>query len=547
MTTPRILPVRPSLESLRKQAKKLARDIAAGNADAVARARAQLPRAEWPLSQRDAQLVLAREYGFAGWQHLREEVLKRTGNSLEWAGAQAERAIHDNDLERLKQLLAEYPALLSWRDDSGGSLVSAAATSFGDSGDAYREQMFTRRACAELLIDAGAVVDPLIWESVISSRAKGMLQLLWNKGVLPRTLTILTALGDLDGVRACFDESGVLRAGPGNADGLATVNEAFMCACRFQHKAVASFLLERCIALDIDLGRRIDGWQGRSAFIEYLVEHPQGFGSPWQTFVMNEVNRTIHDDDLPAFVRWLQREPYLLSEASVRLQVELLENATLNNRGPFITQLLDLDPAVRHCRTPPQSSALGFALEYGHAHLVPLLTRIWPLPDDLPHAAGVGDFPRVKRWFDAAGSRRRRTAGAGRPQSAPPGEQSSRARQSSLGYSQSAASARRCARLGVHEPSFRDRFVSARAWSRHQHELEHTRARQHAPRMRHARQLRCGPIPRRSRYRHDQARLPLERHSRGLGTSRREGRTDGRRSGCGRAGKEREQSRQQQA
>ena len=403
MTTPRILPVRPSLESLRKQAKKLARDIAAGNADAVARARAQLPRAEWPLSQRDAQLVLAREYGFAGWQHLREEVLKRTGNSLEWAGAQAERAIHDNDLERLKQLLAEYPALLSWRDDSGGSLVSAAATSFGDSGDAYREQMFTRRACAELLIDAGAVVDPLIWESVISSRAKGMLQLLWNKGVLPRTLTILTALGDLDGVRACFDESGVLRAGPGNADGLATVNEAFMCACRFQHKAVASFLLERCIALDIDLGRRIDGWQGRSAFIEYLVEHPQGFGSPWQTFVMNEVHRTIHDDDLPAFVRWLQREPYLLSEASVRLQVELLENATLNNRGPFITQLLDLDPAVRHCRTPPQSSALGFALEYGHAHLVPLLTRIWPLPDDLPHAAGVGDFPRVKRWFDAAG------------------------------------------------------------------------------------------------------------------------------------------------
>jgi hypothetical protein len=53
--------------------------------------------------------------------------------------------------------------------------------------------------------------------------------------------------------------------------------------------------------------------------------------------------------------------------------------------------------------TPPPSSALGFALEYGHAHLVPLLTRIWPLPDDLPHAAGIGDFPRVKGWFDAAG------------------------------------------------------------------------------------------------------------------------------------------------
>jgi hypothetical protein len=65
------LPVRPSLESLRKQAKKLARDIVARNAGTIARARAQLPKAELPLSQRDAQLVLAREYGFPGWKDRR--------------------------------------------------------------------------------------------------------------------------------------------------------------------------------------------------------------------------------------------------------------------------------------------------------------------------------------------------------------------------------------------------------------------------------------------------------------------------------------------
>ena len=59
-----VSPARPSLESLRKQAKKLARDIAAGDADAIARARAQLPQVDLPLSQRDAQFVLAREYGF---------------------------------------------------------------------------------------------------------------------------------------------------------------------------------------------------------------------------------------------------------------------------------------------------------------------------------------------------------------------------------------------------------------------------------------------------------------------------------------------------
>ena len=38
MTASKSLPDRPSLESLRKQAKNLARDIAAGDADAIARA-----------------------------------------------------------------------------------------------------------------------------------------------------------------------------------------------------------------------------------------------------------------------------------------------------------------------------------------------------------------------------------------------------------------------------------------------------------------------------------------------------------------------------
>lgn len=79
MTVPKSLPARPSQESLRKQAKKLARDIATGNAAGIARARAQLPKAELPLSQRDAQLVIAREYGFPGWQQLIAEVQKRLG------------------------------------------------------------------------------------------------------------------------------------------------------------------------------------------------------------------------------------------------------------------------------------------------------------------------------------------------------------------------------------------------------------------------------------------------------------------------------------
>ena len=111
MTASTSLPHRPSLESLRKQAKRLAREIASGAATAIARARAHLPNVDLPLTQRTAQLVIAREYGYAGWQDLTAEVRKRLGTGLEWAVAQARRIIHDNDVERLKELLADYPAL----------------------------------------------------------------------------------------------------------------------------------------------------------------------------------------------------------------------------------------------------------------------------------------------------------------------------------------------------------------------------------------------------------------------------------------------------
>src|SRR5690348_8498625 len=101
MTASKSLPARPSLESLRKQAKQIGRQRS--------------------VSVRDAQLILARQYGYAGWQDLTAEVRKRLGQNLEWAVAQAQRVIHENEVEHLKELLSEYPALLSWHDDSAGA------------------------------------------------------------------------------------------------------------------------------------------------------------------------------------------------------------------------------------------------------------------------------------------------------------------------------------------------------------------------------------------------------------------------------------------
>src|SRR5687767_9530214 len=159
MSATRDLPARPSLDSLRKQAKKLAREAAAGNGEAIARVHAQLPRATLPLSNRDAQLVIAREYGFAGWPDLTAEVQKRLGRVLEWAASQAKVAIYNQDHERLRTLLAEYPALVSWRGEGDQMLLDSTTSYAMDCSDPERERTYTRPVAAEMLIDAGATVE----------------------------------------------------------------------------------------------------------------------------------------------------------------------------------------------------------------------------------------------------------------------------------------------------------------------------------------------------------------------------------------------------
>ena len=399
MTASKSLPARPSLESLRKQAKKLAREIAAGDTAAIARVHAHLPNVG-PLTQRNAQLVIAREYGFAGWQELTAEVGKRLGKEFEWAVAQARRIIHDNDVDGLKHLLAEYPALLSWKDGAdGGGLLGMATDAYGDAGDAQRERWFTRGACAELLIDAGAVVMPAVCEGLLQSRARGLLDLFQRKGKLPLTLKYSAALGRSDDVGAALKE---------NPNDLRTVNEAFVCACRFEQTAVASFLLERSIALDPELGKRIDGSADRASFIKAFEKSDfaevAALGLS-KVYVMEQVRRTLQDPDLTAFAGSLRREPWLLSDTCVPFQAELIETASfLEDRGEFIDALLGLDPAILRRQPPPPSKAIEWAFTYANTHLLPLLTRIWPVPDDLAHAAGMGNLARATQWFDSAGA-----------------------------------------------------------------------------------------------------------------------------------------------
>src|SRR5439155_15606961 len=218
-----------------------------------------------------------------------------------------------------------------WHDDRDeGSLLGLATGSYGDSFDPVSEQHFTRAECAELLIDAGAVVVPSVCEGLLKSRARGLLQLFRRKGLLPQTLEFLAAFGDLDAVRTALDDGN----GP-------AVTEAFTVACGFKQEAVASLLLDRAIALDPELAMDVEGNVGRMAFIKYFIDNRPGHATEvglGKAFVMEQVRRAVcswsgHDSsvtspggesDLTAFVRLLQRELWLLGETFVALQAEII-------------------------------------------------------------------------------------------------------------------------------------------------------------------------------------------------------------------------------
>ena len=86
-----VLPVRPNLEQLRKQAKDLLKAYRSGDPPAVARFRASIPRyseftddalVRLSLSLGDAQRMIAAEYGFSSWLQMRHYVERKDGANM---------------------------------------------------------------------------------------------------------------------------------------------------------------------------------------------------------------------------------------------------------------------------------------------------------------------------------------------------------------------------------------------------------------------------------------------------------------------------------
>lgn len=113
-TVSRGLPAQPHLDVPKKQARELLRQCKATSIDALDRVRRRHPRFYTAdnnaiaagLKLSDAQLVIAREYGFSSWTQLKERI---TGNT---AAQLIDKAIRSNDAAAVTQLLTAYPNLL---------------------------------------------------------------------------------------------------------------------------------------------------------------------------------------------------------------------------------------------------------------------------------------------------------------------------------------------------------------------------------------------------------------------------------------------------
>lgn len=359
---------------------------------------------------------------------------------IEVAAGRAKELIAANRPQALEELLREHPALLDWRDrpkgdgDSGDVLLQAT-TSYANFPGAEHEDEWNRRACAEVLLDRGACVDPRVIQRLLDTGAHRMLTLFAAKGALPDNLRTRAARGSLAAVQECFDGQGRLldwarpaldlrRADddahgmwPDPEDDLAVLSDAYLYACRLGQGQVAGHLLDACLGLDPLLAQRVAA-RGKNEFRRLMVEHTSklarfdlgrnkggSLGMIERTYLEIELLLVLEGRDPAALESLLDREPMLThpefeAEALGFVEVAAYSEGTRALLEAWVARSPKLSSEGKRMG----SRAISFALEYGHADYVPWLGRLAPVPEDLAHAAGLGDLEAVKEWFDDQGA-----------------------------------------------------------------------------------------------------------------------------------------------
>lgn len=162
------LPQDPSLDQLRNQARELQRAVRKGDSTAVARVARWHPAApaaaRFPLTA--AQVVIAREHGFASWARLRRYVEIVTARS--WTPGMPVR--HDESVsDRFLRL-----ACLTYSDDEPADRT-AAARLLAEHPELPENDLFVAAACADVVAlrrhlagrDATATGGPHAWSPIL--------------------------------------------------------------------------------------------------------------------------------------------------------------------------------------------------------------------------------------------------------------------------------------------------------------------------------------------------------------------------------------------
>lgn len=211
----RKLPPNPNLSQLKRQAKALKSAVESGDPDALGRVRLSHPGYDGedrPFTLRDAQVTIAREYGFEGWHQLSTYVGEQMVDQRDlhrWFGVQLNNemwtTIEDDTLSaetpalsKERALYAAYASAFHWRNVGneanfarGEHLISRVAARIGDGELALRHA----RRCLELVEAHPDVMED--WDLAFAREA------------LARGLA---ALGDHQGAQAEFETASELAA-----------------------------------------------------------------------------------------------------------------------------------------------------------------------------------------------------------------------------------------------------------------------------------------------------------------------------------------------
>jgi len=309
------LPVRPSLEQYKKQAKDLVRAFKSigarpsGDSEAIQRIKKYHPRLgklseaeirNAKLALADAQFVIAREHGFESWPKFAKhiEALTRANSAVSQFELAAD-AVVSGDTAALERLLGETPELIRERSTRehratllhyvsangvedfrqktpknalqiaeillrAGAEIEAVADCYGGSKtlDLVATSIHPARAAVqitllEILLNAGAAIEGFPGKSVVNGcLANGRpeaAEFLAKRGAR-LDLEGAAGVGRLDLVMSFFNEDGSLKANAIRVQ----MESGFLWACEFGRDKVIEFLLDK----GVDVATEAHGMTG---------------------------------------------------------------------------------------------------------------------------------------------------------------------------------------------------------------------------------------------------------------------------------------------